>query len=278
MKEYKKRILSAGKSRREFLRNGLHGVLAAGLWPGAIAAQAFDEKGDDLQYVIINDTHYRDERCGEYLTKAVKWIKSRHEKLDFCLVAGDLATDGKEHELKPFREIMEAMPCPVYVVPGNHDFDGESCGVYEEIFPNSRNYVKHVKGWTLLGLDSCDGPRYKDTQIQEDSLKWLRKTIDENDSKKPMIVFTHFPMGEETPMRPKNADEVLNLLVDCNVKAIYSGHFHGFTLKRWNEIPLTTNRCLSYSRGNHDGSEEKGYFICKVKEGEITRKFIEFLG
>ena len=38
---------------------------------------------------------------------------------------------------------------------------------------------------------------------------------------------------------------------------------------------MTTNRCCSHYRNNHDGTKEKGYFLCHAKDGKIERKFIE---
>jgi major membrane immunogen (membrane-anchored lipoprotein) len=29
-------------------------------------------------------------------------------------------------------------------------------------------------------------------------------------------------------------------------------------------------------RANHDGTKEKGYFICNVSDGKVTRRFVEY--
>jgi hypothetical protein len=38
---------------------------------------------------------------------------------------------------------------------------------------------------------------------------------------------------------------------------------------------LTTNRCCAISRDNHDGTKEKGYFLCTASAGSIQREFVE---
>ena len=38
---------------------------------------------------------------------------------------------------------------------------------------------------------------------------------------------------------------------------------------------LTTDKCCAISRENHDGTPEKGYFICQAKAGRISRTFVE---
>lgn len=279
----KNRSISDPLNRRTFLRSNATALLAAGLWPGALAARASETsvtKAEEIAFIEMNDTHYRDEKCAAFFKAVVEQIKTRHtggeKRLDFCLVAGDLATDGKEHELQPFKTILDTMPCPVHTVPGNHDFNGESCLFYEQAFPKSRNYVREIKGWNLIGLDTCDGPRWKDISVSKVTLDWMRSELPKVDKKRPTIVFTHFPLGEGVQMRPKNADEVLELLWDHNLRAIYSGHFHGRTLVEKDGVPITTNACLSFSRDNHDGTKKEGYYLCKARDGEFSRAFIEF--
>ena len=60
--------------------------------------------------------------------------------------------------------------------------------------------------------------------------------------------------------------------------SVFNGHFHGFTERQVRQAMITTNRCCSLKRGNHDKTTEKGYFLCTAKEGKITRSFVEFKG
>jgi hypothetical protein len=39
---------------------------------------------------------------------------------------------------------------------------------------------------------------------------------------------------------------------------------------------ITTDRCCARVRKNHDGSPEKGWFVCQAVNGEIKRRFVEF--
>ena len=41
------------------------------------------------------------------------------------------------------------------------------------------------------------------------------------------------------------------------------------------ETVFTTNRCCAFARGNHDGTKEKGYFLCTARDGKFTREFVE---
>ena len=41
---------------------------------------------------------------------------------------------------------------------------------------------------------------------------------------------------------------------------------------------MTTQLLRAFARGNHDGTKEKGYFLCKAKsEGKIERTFVEVM-
>ncbi len=78
-----------------------------------------------------------------------------------------------------------------------------------------------------------------------------------------------------TPMRPLNANDLLERLLDFNLRSVFNGHFHSFTERHAGRSLITTNRCCAISRNNHDGTPEKGYFLCTAKDGQISREFVE---
>jgi len=267
-------------SRRMFLGQSAASVLAAGLWPGARSAHAAagNAKAEPFDFVVVNDTHYRDQRCGEYLTQAFAQIQAEAAKPDLILLAGDLATAGRQNELGPMKDILAALPCPVHVTPGNHDYEPAHAGkFYDALFPRQRNYVVEHKGWNILCYDSTRQTAWQDVAVQPTVLAWLDKTLPKLDRGRPLIVFTHFPLGDGVPMRSANANAVLRRFEMHNLQAVFSGHFHGLTEKQYGGIPLCTDRCLSFSRGNHDGSKEKGYFVARAEAAKVSYTFRQFL-
>ncbi len=262
-------------TRRQMLRRSAAGLLAAGLWPGALPAEDSDN-GDDFHFAVVNDTHFLDKKSGPWLEGVVQQLRGQAEKIAFCLVAGDLAQDGRADQLGPFRDIFAGLGVPFHVVIGNHDYLTQTDRKpYEELFPRQWNYHFEHGNWQFVGLDSSDGVRYQKTSIQPATLQWLDQALPKLERKKPLVVFTHFPLGPLTPMRPRNADEVLEKFRDHNLQAVFCGHFHGFTERKVGQAVLTTNRCCAASRNNHDGSKEKGYFLCQAREGRIRRRFVE---
>jgi hypothetical protein len=256
------------------LRWSAGSLLAAGLWPGALRAREADHPGD-FRFLVINDLHYLDKRCGPWFERLIKQIQALPHTLDFCLLVGDLAENGKTEQLAPVRDHFKGLKMPVHVVVGNHDYQThDDRKPFEELFPRSINYHFEHQGWQFVGLDSSHGMRPK-VAVQEPTLRWLNDTLPKLDKKRPTVIFTHFPLGPLVVYRATNADEVLARFKEFNLQAVYNGHFHGFTERKLGSTILTTNRCCAFSKNNHDGTKEKGFFLCHAKEGKIARTFIE---
>lgn len=262
-------------TRRQLLQRSPTALLAAGLWPGSLAAGY--KETQSFSFLVVNDLHSFDKKCVPWFEKVAKQMTAHGEKPVFLAIAGDLADDGTPAQLDPVRDLfVKAMKIPVYVVPGNHDYTKEqSRKAYDEMYPDRLNYVFDHGGWQFVALDTTEGTKYQDTKISADTLKWLDVELPKLDKKKPLVIITHFPLGEGVRMRPKNADELLKRFTEFNLRAAYSGHFHSFTEKKAGDAVLTTNKCCAFSKGNHDGTKEKGYFLVTAKEGKLERRFIE---
>ena len=262
-------------SRREWLRRGAGALLALGLWPGC-ARFAGNRRGATFTFVVINDTHYQSPQCGPWFERVARRIKSHDPRPEFCLLAGDLTEHGSAAELGAMREALRSFGLPFHVVIGNHDYVAPADRqAYEKLFPRSLNHHFEHRGWRFIGLDSSEGAKSQLTHIQPPTLEWLDQTLPRLDRAQPTVVFTHFPLGAWVPMRPLNADAVLTRLLDFNLVAVFSGHYHGFTVRAAGRATLTTNKCCAISRGNHDGTKEKGYFLCTASGGAIQRAFVE---
>jgi 3',5'-cyclic AMP phosphodiesterase CpdA len=261
-------------TRRELLRRSPAALLAAGLWPGSLAAG--DKDAAAFSFLVVNDLHSLNKNCAPWFEKVVKQMAGHAEKPVFLFIAGDLAEDGAPSELGQVKEIFAGLKLPVYVVPGNHDFTKKvERTAYDDLFPDRLNYAFDHGGWQFVALDTTEGTKFQNTMIGDATLKWLDANLPKLDKKKPLVVVTHFPLGEGVRMRPKNADDVLKRLTDFNLRAVYGGHYHGFTEKKVGDAVLTTNKCCAFSKGNHDGTKEKGYFLVTSKEGKLERRFVE---
>src|SRR5262245_33588727 len=261
-------------TRRELLRRSPAALLAAGLWPGALAAG--DSDSGSFSFVAINDLHSLDRKCRPWFDKVVGQMAGHEEEPQLVLIAGDLAEDGKVEQLAAVKEIFAGLKRPFYVVPGNHDYTPkQERKAYDDLFPDRLNYSFDHRAWQFVALDTTEGTKSQNTTIAATTMKWLDEQLPKLDKKKPLVVVTHFPLADGVKMRPKNADDVLKRLLDYNLRAAYSGHFHGFTERKAGDAVLTTNKCCSFAKGNHDGTKEKGYFLVTAKDGRLERRFVE---
>ncbi|MES2569141.1 MAG: metallophosphoesterase, partial [Verrucomicrobiota bacterium] len=191
----------------------------------------------------------------------------------FCVLNGDLAESGRRDQLGAVRDIFRPLPMPLYAVIGNHDCaeDG-SRHVYEELYGKKANAQFDHGDCQFLLLDTIEGTGVYRTRIARETLAWVDQTLPQLKRDRPLIVLTHFPLGRNW-LRPLNAKVLLGRLHRHNLQAVLSGHWHGLTERVDEGTSLATGRCSSWWRTNHDGSKEKGYLICNVRDGQVTHRF-----
>jgi len=262
-------------TRREALRRLSAGtLLALGCWPGALRADN-ERPAGAFRFLVINDTHCTSQECGRYLEGVVAQMKG--EQSEFCLHAGDLTDKADRPYFEAVKDIFGPLPGTMYPVIGNHDYltqtDRKS---YTQTYPLRFNYYFRHRGWQFVGLDPSEGQHSEKTTIHPATFQWLDDYLPRLNQKKPTIIFTHFPLGAGVPYRPLNADALLDRFREFNLQAVFSGHYHGFTERKAGAVVLTTNRCCSLKRNNHDGTKEKGYFVCTAQDGRIDRSFVEY--
>jgi hypothetical protein len=249
-------------------------LFAAGLWPGRLRG-ADNGRGEEFTFIAMNDMHFHSPGCPDWFARVAESIRSLKPRPEFCLAVGDLGERGAESELGPMGDVLNDLPMDCYPVKGNHDVTPQGdAAVWERLFPDRQNYRFEHRDWQFIGLDSTEGFKYTNPQIQAATLRWVDDTLPRLDRAKPTVLFTHFPLGAGVMMRARNADDLLARFVDFNLVAVLNGHFHGFTERSTGKTIITTNRCCAISRDNHDGSKEKGYFLCTARDGRIDHQFI----
>ena len=249
-------------------------LLALGLWPGALRGAA-GTSGASFRFIVVNDTHLFTPECGAWLERVVAQMKNHNA--EFCLHAGDLSEKGERDHLETVKEIFHGLGVAVFPVIGNHDYPDEGGRQnYTRTFRLRLNYYFRHRGWQFVGLDTTEGQRYEKTTISAETFHWLDDYLPRLDQRRPTVLFTHFPLGANVTYRPINADALLDRFREFNLQAVFSGHFHGFTERRAGATILTTNRCCALKRSNHDGTKEKGYFVCSAGQAGISREFVEY--
>lgn len=261
--------------RRAWLRLSASGLLALGLWPGC-ARRGDNGRGGSFSFAVLNDAHFQSAKCGPWFEKISASLRSHPARPEFCLMVGDLADHGTKAELGAMKDVLRSFGMESHAVIGNHDhLSNTDRSAWDALFPKSLNYSFQHRGWQFIGLDSSEGTKFEKTRISPETLGWVDEHARRLDVSAPTVLFTHFPLGNPVPSRPVNADDLLERFKAFNLVSVYNGHFHGFTERKSGQTVLTTNRCCAISRDNHDGTKEKGYFICTADQGRITREFVE---
>jgi 3',5'-cyclic AMP phosphodiesterase CpdA len=262
-------------TRRDMLRLGAGTMLALGLWPGRLRGANAPASGN-FTFLVVNDLHFTEPACAPWFAEAVKQMKASAPEARFCLVCGDLVQDGRREQFVGARGALDGLGIPYYVTIGNHDFAADNSRVvYDQLFPGRNNYSFEHDGWQFVGLDTSEGTKFLGATISASTLGWLDRNLPLLSQKKPTIVFTHFPLNAGLLQRPLNADALLEKFLNFNLQAAFCGHWHGYTEARFHSADLLTNRCCSRIHGNHDGTKEKGWFVCEVKNGVLSRRFVE---
>lgn len=262
-------------SRRDALEKlGATTLLALGLWPGAARAAEAMPADDDFTFVVINDTHYLSPECGAWLERVVRHMRA--ERPAFCLHVGDIVDAGSREHHAAARSILTGLGAPVYVQIGNHDYTSQDDrAAYEETHPGRINYRFDQGGWQFVGVDSTEGIRWENTSISDATLRWVDDELPRIDRARPLVLFTHFPLADGVKMQSRNAGALLERFRDHNLQAVFNGHFHGYTEHAFHAATVTTNRCCALKVDNHDGTHEKGFFVCAARAGRITRRFVK---
>jgi hypothetical protein len=120
------------------------------------------------------------------------------------------------------KDSFSALGTPCHVVVGNHDYQSATDrSAYERIFPEQINYSFTHRGWQIIGLDSSEGTKAKETRISTSTLTWLDQNLSKLDLHRPTILFTHFPLGDSVLARPLNADDLLQRCYGLNLQVIF---------------------------------------------------------
>lgn len=263
-------------TRRSFLASASASVLAAGFWPGRLFAEEAAGENGSFQFIAVNDVHFTDpKKCPQWFEKVFMAMRASAPKAEFVLLSGDLSLRCTEAEFGGIGELFPLLGMPVHPVPGNHDVaaNGDR-SLYEKFYPGKRNHLVEHRGWQIVNFDSVENTGYIHTTILKDNLAWLDETLPKLDPRKPTILSTHFPLGSGMERRPKNSGELLKRFEKFNLQAVFNGHWHGYSQMMFHDAIISTDRCCSRYRGNHDGSREKGWYVCEADQGRITRRYV----
>jgi predicted phosphodiesterase len=167
------------------------------------------------------------------------------------LHAGDIGYRGPR-EYGRFLKASEALPFPVFAVPGDHDRDAADGGYreWDDRF-GGRDQMVEKDGLRIILLDSAG-----DT-ISDASMRFLEQALRRPDPPAPgprwIVVVTHCPPYRPHPPAPRPlgkghvirdpaaAQKLLDLLRDARVTLLSTGHIHRFEVGDREGVPLVVS-------------------------------------
>ncbi len=148
---------------------------------------------------------------------------------DVVVVTGDLTNMGYRQEFREAREYLDRLTCTeVLVVPGNHDNRNVGYAHFERLFA-TRETVVRKNGVTIVGVDSTE-PDLDYGRIGRHRYPWIRDAFTERPNDFKIFTLHHHLLPIPGTGRERNivndAGDVLEVLVECGVQLVLSGHKH----------------------------------------------------
>ncbi len=155
-------------------------------------------------------------------------IELNEMKPNIVVVTGDLTNEGFKQEYLLAKSYLDKIQCDdLVVVPGNHDARNVGYVHFEELF-GSRQSVSHKDGISVVGVDSSE-PDLDHGTIGRHRYAWLREQFAPPANFRVFVLHHHLlPVpgtGRERNM-VYDAGDVLEVLQECDVNLVLSGHKH----------------------------------------------------
>lgn len=245
-------------SRRAFLQQISFASLV--LLSGEVKALSLSEinqlkKKVKLRFVVASDAHYGQEKTTfeEYMQRSIQQINQFHQKskLDFCVINGDVIHNDKKW-LPIAKAEMDAFQMPYYVTRGNHDMVTPE--YWQEVFKAPLNQVVETKQATLILGDTSNE---KGEYLSPD-LEWLKASLDQVNSSKPIFIFLHIPQKDWTKHAIQNKPFFDLISNYPTIKAVFHGHEHDQDgVKMYEKIPFLFDAHI----GGSWGTEYRGFRV-----------------
>ncbi|AGY57345.1 metallophosphoesterase [Gloeobacter kilaueensis] len=203
-----------------------------------------------LNFVQISDIHLRAGLAptnwwlsadpAALLRRAVEAVQ-RLPGVEFVLFTGDLLDRAEEAALDQFFEIVADLPCPYYVVAGNHDVAvepgpgqlGKRALARRLGLPGRLFYSCALKnGYRLIALDSIPetAPRMQGV-LSAEQQAWLGEELRIHREEVTIVALHHPPIvaapGWDWRFRPADSLQLSEALAAApNVAVLVNGHLH----------------------------------------------------
>jgi len=180
----------------------------------------------------------------------VAYINNLVQRPDAVVITGDITNCGCPEEYRMARRILACIDCPTYIIPGNHDHNGNMLDGLAELFPylgrDPQRIAYCVENFAvrLVFIDSSvDGQLYG--TLGEERLAWLRKTLAAQPDRQTLLFMHHHPLVSGCRhmdlIRCLDGEKLLALLSESpQVSHILCGHTHRAIFQMTGSVVIAT--------------------------------------
>ena len=193
---------------------------------------------------------------------------------DLVVCTGDVTSEGYRQEYKGWVAYADRIKAPIVTVPGNHDSRNVGYLHFEELI-GPRHWTHDLPGVRIVGADSSE-PDLNDGQIGRERYPWIKEQFEVDAPLKIFAIHHHvLPVpgtGRERSI-VNDAGDLLEVLIECGVKVVLTGHKHVPYVWRLEDIYIANAGTASSLRLR--GYTRPCYNIVEVDgdEVKIHRKF-----
>jgi 3',5'-cyclic AMP phosphodiesterase CpdA len=195
----------------------------------------------DTHIVVGSDSADPQDTAAVDLRSAVDHLLRLPARPDLVLISGDCVNSGSAAEYQRFRQLIEPLTMPVYIIPGNHDDRMQMLELFgsqgSAPLPGFVQYVVDMWPVRLIALDT-NVPGKGEGFLCAERLGWLEQRLAEAPDR-PTLIFMHHPPFL-TGLAPLDTIGLTNagmlgavIAGHPQVERIVAGHVHSTMLRRF---------------------------------------------
>lgn len=181
---------------------------------------------------------------------------------DVILLTGDLVNDATPAEYELLAATLDAAPCPVFPIPGNHDDAAQLRATFESLpccpvdLPDTTgpfHYVVDDHPVRLIAFDTID-PGNHSGLVTAASAGWLDDTLALRTDAPTIVFMHHVPYATGAWWFDYNGVAGSDLLREVlahhpQVVRVVSGHVHRTSSTQWGRLTLSAAPSTAYLSG-----------------------------
>ena len=189
----------------------------------------------DLHIKAPGKLSYRVVDCAAMLARCVEQVLRLPQRPHAIVFTGDLADFGRAEEYAHLRQLLEPLPMPCYLLPGNHDARATLRQVFADhaYLRQWEPYIQYaIDEWPLriIAIDTVI-PGEGGGRLDDERLAWLDRTLAAA-PKKPTVVVMHHPpfttlIGHMDRVGLEGSEALARVIArHPQVERVLCGHLH----------------------------------------------------